>query len=334
MKVRAIKKSLKIRRKRKDSEVFPTVDEVTEGSLQVWRTLPEKIRQDPSLATFRQEHERLHGAPADDDPLPNDEHSDDGHSHSKNDLVSVNVTNELGQTKPHLLNGDHQEDHDITDMHQHLGHHQQNKYVKWCKTIVLLIAWLMFTLFLMSKNEKVLHYRQLAIPKENNTKTYVLGEVPVDPIIGLIFRGSFLNEHYDTNSTNKMFYFLSIKHHKDGTIENITDADNFAHLPVVTIPEMDSVKELKRSTTINLDYPVYQKLKDKSSELRLNLITNFDASLPVNFAYDPSPLDQKMGLIYATIVLLGLYVMIIWELVHRTFAAIIASTMSIGFSLQ
>lgn len=151
--------------------------------------------------------------------------------------------------------------------------------------------------------------------------------MPVDPIIGLIFRGSFLNEHYDNNSTNKMIYFLSIEDKKDGTHENITDE---AHLPVVTIPEMDTVKELKRSATISLNYTVYQKLKNKSSLLKLNLITDFDASLPVNFAYDPSPLDQKMGLIYATIVLLGLYVMIIWELVHRTFAAIIASTMSIG----
>jgi len=38
-----------------------SLSEVTEGSLQVWRTLPEKIRQDPSLASFRQEHERIHG---------------------------------------------------------------------------------------------------------------------------------------------------------------------------------------------------------------------------------------------------------------------------------
>lgn len=45
------------------------------------------------------------GGPVEDDPLPNDEHdhSDDGHS--KNDLVAVNVTNEMGQTKPHLTNG-------------------------------------------------------------------------------------------------------------------------------------------------------------------------------------------------------------------------------------
>lgn len=35
------------------------VSEVTAGALEIWRTLPEKIRQDPSLASFRQEHERL-----------------------------------------------------------------------------------------------------------------------------------------------------------------------------------------------------------------------------------------------------------------------------------
>lgn len=40
---------------------FCLYSEVTEGALQVWRALPERIRQDPSLASFRQEHERLHG---------------------------------------------------------------------------------------------------------------------------------------------------------------------------------------------------------------------------------------------------------------------------------
>lgn len=38
-----------------------SLSEVTEGALQIWRSLPEKIRQDPSLASFRQENERIHG---------------------------------------------------------------------------------------------------------------------------------------------------------------------------------------------------------------------------------------------------------------------------------
>lgn len=35
--------------------------EVTEGALKVWRSLPDSIRIDPSLAIIRQEHEKLHG---------------------------------------------------------------------------------------------------------------------------------------------------------------------------------------------------------------------------------------------------------------------------------
>lgn len=123
-----------------------------------------------------------------------------------------------------------------------------------------------------------------------------------------------------------MYYYLTM-HYPGGHVENVTELLKF---PVVNITEMDLVKELKRSKTVAIDYNHYESLKGNKSNIKLNLYTNFDASFPVNFAYDPSPLDKEMGIIYAAIVLLGLYIMIIWELVHRTFAAMIASTMSIG----
>lgn len=160
----------------------------------------------------------------------------------------------------------------------------------------------------------------------SSRSAFILNEVPVDPRVGLIFKGSFLNEHYDNDSMNFMQYYLSMDY-GNGHSENISEVYKF---PVVNISDMDSVKEIKRSKTIELRYSDYDSFKRNNSVLKLNLITNFDASFPVNFAYDPSPLDKDLGIIYATIVLLGLYVMIIWELVHRTFAAIIASTMSIG----
>lgn len=34
-----------------------SLSDVTEESLEVWRGLPEKIRDDPSLASFRRKHE-------------------------------------------------------------------------------------------------------------------------------------------------------------------------------------------------------------------------------------------------------------------------------------
>lgn len=36
-----------------------SLSDVTEESLEVWRALPEKIRQDPSLASFKKKDERI-----------------------------------------------------------------------------------------------------------------------------------------------------------------------------------------------------------------------------------------------------------------------------------
>lgn len=47
------------RRKSLFSLVSP--NDVTEESIQIWRKLPSTIRHDPSLASFRLEHHRLHG---------------------------------------------------------------------------------------------------------------------------------------------------------------------------------------------------------------------------------------------------------------------------------
>lgn len=38
-----------------------SLSDVTEESLEVWRALPEKIRHDPSLASFRKKNEKLLG---------------------------------------------------------------------------------------------------------------------------------------------------------------------------------------------------------------------------------------------------------------------------------
>lgn len=123
-----------------------------------------------------------------------------------------------------------------------------------------------------------------------------------------------------------MFYFLSLEFH-NGSNQNITKV---LKLPIADISELDSVKEMKRSSTINLNESDFQSLHQNMSVLKVNLFTKLKTSFPVTLSYDPSPLDKDLGIILATLVLLGLYVLIIWDLVHRTFAAMIASTLAIG----
>lgn len=88
----------------KNSLQYVQKNEVTEGALQVWRTLPERIRHDPSLASFRQEHERLHGDILfDEDPLPTEDVVTTPTSETNNGpplpMITINITNELGQVK-------------------------------------------------------------------------------------------------------------------------------------------------------------------------------------------------------------------------------------------
>ncbi|XP_055713012.1 P protein isoform X1 [Phlebotomus papatasi] len=318
--------------------------EVTEGALQVWRALPEKIRQDPSLASFRQEHERLHGGlPGDEDPLPNEDISANGSTNEaplSSEFVQINVTNELGQMKN--ISGpkdDHHELTDVDDTDAVTGHRKQNKWVKNIKIGILLVVWMIFTGILMSSTEKELEFRQMAVP-EGQIKTYTLQEAPVGSRVGVILRGAFLPVHYSNLTENRLSIFVHL-HNATAPVqsdnssqvqdlsyyENVTEA---WHLTVVQVDMIDTVPELTQKHNFDVSQVVLNKVRSGNGVLQIRMFTNINASLPIQFAYDPSPINKEAGIIYAAIVLLGLYIMIIWEVVHRTFAAMIASTLSIA----
>lgn len=57
----AADKKKKLKPRRKSFFQFISPSDVTIQSLEVWAGLPQKIRQDPSMASFQMEHDRLHG---------------------------------------------------------------------------------------------------------------------------------------------------------------------------------------------------------------------------------------------------------------------------------
>lgn len=96
---------------------------------------------------------------------------------------------------------------------------------------------------------------------------------------------------------------------------------------------LDIVPETKKTFQFDVEpVVVEEKLPQpvNTTELNLHFISSSDMEVPMQLSIDHSPIYKKEGVIYAAIVLCGLYVMIIWEIVNRTFAAIIASTLSVG----
>lgn len=102
-------------------------------------------------------------------------------------------------------------------------------------------------------------------------------------------------------------------------------------VPIVeSIDAIDVSTESRKKHTFHLEPEMWDKIHQNDTLLRLRISSNLPVSFPIDLAYDPTPIDKDLGVIYAAVVLLGLYIMIIWEVVHRTFAAMVASTMSIA----
>jgi P protein len=152
--------------------------------------------------------------------------------------------------------------------------------------------------------------------------------LPIKPRIKVIFQGSLLRDHYDDIALDYIYFYLTLEH-PNGQSDNISLTYK---LPIAEKSQLDNVKQIKRSKTIDLNESLFQNLNQNGSVLTLNMLHYLDEgnSLPLIISYDPTPLDKELGIIFAAIILLGLYVLIIWELVHRTFAAMVASTLAIG----
>ncbi|ALC40049.1 hoe1 [Drosophila busckii] len=313
--------------------------EVTEGALQVWRTLPERIRQDPSLASFQQEHERLHG---DVEPLPTEdaiaEQERNGHKESARIFtqIGINVTNETGQV--HVLDGRDLENNN-DDQQDEVDVYCKNnlkKYLIWFKITILLVVWGVFTAFLMSNTEHVDQLSLLSVPKNGSTRVFPITTSTLERI-GLGLRGPFRLQENDLKLNDSVplpvLQVLVTRSYYDGNGQEIyvENASQLWQLDVVYPELIDATKDTKKSRTFELTASDANWLAQaNSTRLQFELTSSIDGELPLQLNVDESPIYKQHGVLYAAAVLCGLYIMIIWEIVNRTFAAIIASTLSVG----
>lgn len=165
---------------------------------------------------------------------------------------------------------------------------------------------------------------------------FLLAEPPVNARLGVHLRGAFADGHL--NQTNCLLVYVQLLYAVRPVNGTPLDRADITHTENITEPQrvqlvaddqLDTAAETRRYLTFDIGQTAYDSA---NAQLRIRLHTSdaVEAVLPVRFAYDASPIDKSAGVVYAAILLVGLYVMIIWEVVHRTFAAIFASTMSIA----
>lgn len=82
--------------------------------------------------------------------------------------------------------------------------------------------------------------------------------------------------------------------------------------------------------TVYRTYSIDHNIHTQQKRLEILLWKNTLDGLTVNVQFNPTPVDLHVGAVCAGLVLLTFYVLIIYEIVHRTFAAILSSIMAIG----
>lgn len=139
-----------------------------------------------------------------------------------------------------------------------------------------------------------------------------------------------------SNSTNFLFIkpkLLRILNESNAIALNAyvdTGGDVFK-LPIVeNVNDIDSTPQVQREHVLNIGTEMFEQIKQSGAMLELEITSNLQVSFPINLACDPTPIDKAQGVIYAGIILFGLYLMIITEIVDRIFAGMIASTLAIA----
>lgn len=213
---------------------------------------------------------------------------------------------------------------------------QIRKYLIWFKIAILLVVWCVFTAFLMSNNEHVDQLSLISVPRNSSPRVFPIATASLQRI-GLGLRGPFrLQENELAINASVPLPLLQVQVMRsyfdgEGMEIYIENASQVWQLDVVYPDLIDATRDTKKQRTFELSPtdPLWLAQANRT-ELSFEFTSSIEGELPLQLNVDESPIYKRDGVIYAAAVLCGLYVMIIWEIVNRTFAAIIASTLSVG----
>ncbi|KAG5330208.1 P protein, partial [Acromyrmex heyeri] len=295
--------------------------QIPEEVLRAWSQLPEAIRLDPSLAIFQKECDRITETRSLDCV--------------KKECLVVNMS--LGMPPATSISIQHQNvDEDGQDVQIQ---ERQKPFCRYMKLIILSCCWLLFTMILMFKNERIETMHQLSVSSRESTN-YRINEHVTNTLISVTMKGPLLplRKHEQYLSANLSTCYLMVwlqvlVDRKTNSHLSITDSKNLKNVSDVwTLPVLpENLASVFPDQKHRKIFHIKADSKTLSQGIMfINLHTNSKSILSLSIGYDSSPINTDIGIPLAAVVLIILYILIIFEVVHRALAAMLASTMSIA----
>ncbi|CAH2056114.1 unnamed protein product, partial [Iphiclides podalirius] len=324
--------------------------DLTPGSLEVWVDLPDEIKYDPSLAPFKQLYEQHHGkletvtSKAEGDRTIFNGKATDNlalDNHAGRDVIAKDC--EIRLTEPNKQT----EEKKIRSKKKK----QIDRALRVFKLGALVACWVLLTVSLllnMETSDVVLH---TAI-EAGHVKEYELSPASDRVKVLVTLTGPF--EETVTNETGNLLHLWLRKGSTDGSgfEQNSTiwtvhlkadDVMDFAPsvsdsrvLELEQRIEAEATVDRNRTHHLNStrlmmqDKNFYVEVGGNDTKVALCLSSTSNNTVPITVSYHLDPISEEDGIIYATLLLCCLYILIIFEIVNRTIAALLSSSLGIA----
>ncbi|CAH0602028.1 unnamed protein product [Chrysodeixis includens] len=315
--------------------------DLTDGAVQLWFGLPDEVKYDPALAQFRHRYEREHGA-------QKTKVKTEGVIDMTRRLPCVNSAPHLnnntvirgeevgflnGNGKDPCPGGGEKQEKLVEDEPAPPKKQSKVAQASHCvKITVLVMCWIFFTVIFLMYNEKETIVRHSSVAP-GEVKSYNINSNSEDLSILLKFTGPFVSEQNEKKINEsidmpKMKVWIERLAGKNNSLQT---SDTWS---LILDPEdrIDFTEGETRSIVLNVDSTQARRSSGDSNRTKyvIRMKTNANTTTPFTFTYTLDPLQMKEGVIYACVLLCALYVLIIFEAINRTMAAVLVSTTSIA----
>lgn len=213
---------------------------------------------------------------------------------------------------------------------------------KWLKYLVrgfLIFIWIVTTVILTLKKEpnESENMHQISVPA-NQTKSFWILSAPVHQELRVELMGAFLPHYYSNLSSRTLDVWVDLVPRRDAHIKQGHPVDDYVreyqtiseHWSIAAVAEhmLDIVPEMKVHKIFDLEH-IDEKVR-ADSIVRIQLRSNLKTSVPLAITCDISPIKPADGIVYAALLLTGLYVLITIDVINRTLAAVLAASLSIA----
>lgn len=339
---------LKVNHSSSDADISAVEYErdLTPGSVDIWVDLPDEIKFDPLLAPFKQRYEQQHGKIELEDHAEGDKTIFDKKHEVETRKDDVDP---LKDAANRLMDPMQTKDGKKLKSTRKKRLDQALRTVKLCG---LIACWVLLTVSLLMNMERadvVLHtavqggeIKEYELPasdqrvKVSITLTGPFAQPVTNESVNTLHIwlhrtvGDNATAEFEQNSTKWSIYLQPediLDFSPSSTESRLLILEDLAPIHTRGHQDLNSTSSL---SLITEEITRWGQIGMNGTKLTLRMSSTSSSIVPLTVSYQMNSIDPEEGIIYATILLITLYTLIIFEIVNRTIAALLSSSLAVG----